>query len=99
MTLEQLRIFAAVAERKHVTQAARALNLAQSAASHAIRGIERTMHGTVASSISFAAMTRPWPAMITPSESIRMGSKKPYFAMLATICVTCAGEWVRAFLA
>jgi DNA-binding transcriptional LysR family regulator len=32
MTLEQLRIFVAVAEREHVTEAARMLNLAQSAA-------------------------------------------------------------------
>ena len=40
MTLEQLRIFVAVAERQHVTQAARALNLAQSAASHAIAELE-----------------------------------------------------------
>lgn len=40
MTLEQLRIFIAVAERQHVTQAAQALNLAQSAASHAIATLE-----------------------------------------------------------
>jgi DNA-binding transcriptional LysR family regulator len=40
MTLEQLRIFVAVAERQHVTQAARALNLAQSAMSHAITALE-----------------------------------------------------------
>lgn len=40
MTLEQLRIFVAVAERQHVTQAARALNLAQSAVSHAVRALE-----------------------------------------------------------
>jgi DNA-binding transcriptional LysR family regulator len=40
MTLEQLRIFVAVAERQHVTQAARALHLAQSAASHAITALE-----------------------------------------------------------
>jgi DNA-binding transcriptional LysR family regulator len=40
MTLEQLRVFVAVAERQHVTQAARALNLAQSAASHAIAALE-----------------------------------------------------------
>ncbi len=40
MTLEQLRIFVAVAERQHVTQAARALNLAQSATSHAIAALE-----------------------------------------------------------
>ena len=40
MTLEQLRIFVAVAERQHMTEAARALNLAQSAASHAISALE-----------------------------------------------------------
>ncbi|MCK0196107.1 LysR family transcriptional regulator [Ancylobacter sp. 6x-1] len=40
MTLEQLRIFVAVAEREHVTRAAQALNLAQSAASHAIAALE-----------------------------------------------------------
>jgi len=40
MTLDQLRIFVAVAERQHVTDAAEALNLAQSAASHAIASLE-----------------------------------------------------------
>ena len=40
MTLEQLRIFVSVAERGHVTEGARALNLAQSAASHAIASLE-----------------------------------------------------------
>lgn len=40
MTLEQLRIFVAVAERQHMTQAARDLNLAQSAASSAIAALE-----------------------------------------------------------
>jgi DNA-binding transcriptional LysR family regulator len=40
LTLDQLRIFVAVAERQHVTQAAEALNLAQSAASHAIASLE-----------------------------------------------------------
>ena len=41
MTLEQLRIFVAVAERQHVTRAANALNLAQSAVSHAIGMLEQ----------------------------------------------------------
>ncbi|WJR75933.1 LysR family transcriptional regulator [Bradyrhizobium sp. NP1] len=40
MTLEQLRIFVAVAEKQHVTQAARELNLTQSASSAAIAALE-----------------------------------------------------------
>ena len=40
MTLEQLRIFVAVAEREHVTRAAHALNLTQSAVSSAVGAIE-----------------------------------------------------------
>lgn len=40
MTLDQLRIFVTVAERQHVTRAAQALNLAQSAASSAIAALE-----------------------------------------------------------
>jgi DNA-binding transcriptional LysR family regulator len=38
MTLEQLRIFVVVAERQHITRAAEALNLTQSAVSAAIEG-------------------------------------------------------------
>jgi DNA-binding transcriptional LysR family regulator len=44
MTLEQLRIFAAVAEREHVTQAAGVLNLTQAAVSASIAALE-TQHG------------------------------------------------------
>jgi DNA-binding transcriptional LysR family regulator len=44
MTLEQLRIFIAVAERQHVTRAAEALNIAQSAASASIAALE-SRHG------------------------------------------------------
>jgi DNA-binding transcriptional LysR family regulator len=40
LTLEQLRVFVAVAERQHMTRAAEALNLAQSAASAAIAALE-----------------------------------------------------------
>src|SRR6185312_15550431 len=40
MTLEQLRIFVAVAEREHVTQAARDLGLTQSATSAAFTALE-----------------------------------------------------------
>ncbi|WP_022692224.1 LysR family transcriptional regulator [Sphingomonas oryzagri] len=44
MTLEQLRIFVAVAERQHVTRAAEAINVTQSAASNAIAALE-ARHG------------------------------------------------------
>lgn len=40
MTLEQLRIFVAVAERQHVTRAAEALNMTQSAVSAAVSSLE-----------------------------------------------------------
>jgi DNA-binding transcriptional LysR family regulator len=40
MTLEQLRIFVAVAEREHVTRAAHAINITQSAASSAVAALE-----------------------------------------------------------
>ncbi len=44
MTLDQLRVFVAVAEREHVTRAAQALHLAQSAVSAAIAALE-ARHG------------------------------------------------------
>jgi len=44
MTLEQLRIFVAVAGRLHLTKAARSLNITQSAASAAVAALERR-HG------------------------------------------------------
>ncbi len=46
MTLEQLRIFVGVAEREHMTKAAEALNVTQSAASAAIAALE-TRHNVV----------------------------------------------------
>jgi DNA-binding transcriptional LysR family regulator len=46
VTLEQLRIFVAVAERQHVTRAAEALNLTQSAVSSAVTTLE-ARHGVV----------------------------------------------------
>ena len=46
MTLEQLRIFVAVAEREHVTRASEALRLTQSAVSAAIATLE-AQHGIV----------------------------------------------------
>ncbi|WP_298285132.1 LysR family transcriptional regulator [Acidocella sp.] len=46
MTLEQLRIFIAVAEREHMTRAAQALNLTQAAVSASIAALE-SQSGTV----------------------------------------------------
>ncbi len=46
MTLDQLRIFLAVAHREHVTRAAEALNMTQSAVSAAIAALE-ARHGVV----------------------------------------------------
>lgn len=43
MTLEQLRVFIAVAERLHVTQASKALNMTQSAVSAAIQALEASL--------------------------------------------------------
>ena len=45
MTLDQLRVFVAVAERQHLTKAAEALNLAQSAVSTAISTLENRSAG------------------------------------------------------
>lgn len=40
MTLEQLRVFVAVAERQHMTRAAEALHIAQSAVSATVASLE-----------------------------------------------------------
>lgn len=84
MTLDQLRVFVAVAERQHVTHAAKALNLAQSAVSAAIaaleerhgtklfhrvgRGIELTEAGTVFLNEARAVLARAASAELVLSE-------------------------------
>ena len=70
MTLEQLRIFIAVAERQHVTRAAQALNLAQSAASHAIRrwGRATTRSSSTGSSRSIE-LTKAGQAFLTEARA------------------------------
>lgn len=58
----------------------------------------RTMHGTVARPISFrhdaAVAGNDYPPRIDQNRVV-----KPNSTTLATIWVTCAGEWVRAFFA
>jgi len=84
MTLEQLRIFIAVAERQHVTRAAEALNLSQSAVSAAIgllegrhgaklfdrvgRGIELTEAGALFLNEARAVLARAEAAELVLSE-------------------------------
>jgi DNA-binding transcriptional LysR family regulator len=60
MTLEQLRIFAEVAAREHITRAATYLNMTQSAVSAAITTLE-TRHGVTLLTASAApsSSTRP----------------------------------------
>lgn len=84
MTLEQLRVFVAVAERQHVTRAAEALRIAQSAASASIaalegrhgaklfhrvgRGIELTEAGTLFLVEARAVLARAEAAELVLSE-------------------------------
>jgi DNA-binding transcriptional LysR family regulator len=84
MTLEQLRIFVAVAERQHVTRAAEALGLSQSATSSAVatlearhgvplfhrigRGIELTDAGRVFLAEAQAVLARAEAAELALSE-------------------------------
>jgi DNA-binding transcriptional LysR family regulator len=84
VTLEQLRIFVAVAERQHMTRAAEALHLAQSAASAAVatleerhrtklfhrvgRGIELTEAGKIFLPEAKAVLARAEAAELTLSE-------------------------------
>ena len=84
MTLDQLRVFVAVAERQHVTRAAEALNIAQSAASASVaalegrhgaklfhrvgRGIELTEAGTLFLAEARAVLARTEAAELVLSE-------------------------------
>ena len=110
MTLEQLRIFVAVAERQHVTRAAQALNLAQSAASAAVaalearhgtrlfhrvgRGIELTEAGRVFLAEARSVLARAEAAELVLSE---LGSlKRGTLAIEASL--TIAGYWLPRHL-
>jgi DNA-binding transcriptional LysR family regulator len=110
MTLEQLRVFVAVAERQHVTRAAAALNLAQSAVSAAIaalearhgaklfhrvgRGIELTEAGTLFLVEARAVLARAEAAELVLSEL--GGLKRGTLAMQAS--QTIASYWLPRHL-
>jgi DNA-binding transcriptional LysR family regulator len=111
MTLEQLRIFVAVAERQHMTQAARALNLSQSAASTAIslletqyrtrlfdrvgRGIVLTESGRLFLAEARAVLARAEAAELALSELA--GLARGTLAIQAS--QTIAGYWLPRHLA
>lgn len=110
MTLEQLRVFAAVAERQHVTRAAEALNMAQSAASAAIaalegrhgaklfhrvgRGIELTEAGTLFLVEAKAVLARAEAAELVLSE---LGGLKRG-TLLVQASQTIASYWLPRHL-
>ena len=55
------------------------------------------MVGTVSILRVLAASTRPWPARMTSSSSIRTGTRKPNWEIPAASNSTCLLPWVRAF--
>lgn len=110
MTLEQLRVFVAVAERQHVTRAAEVLHIAQSAASASIaalegrhgaklfhrvgRGIELTEAGTLFLVEARAVLARAEAAELVLSEL--GGLKRGTLAVQAS--QTIASYWLPRHL-
>ncbi|HTW28291.1 MAG TPA: LysR substrate-binding domain-containing protein [Acetobacteraceae bacterium] len=110
MTLDQLRVFVAVAERQHVTRAAHVLNLAQSAVSAAIatlearhgvklfdrvgRGIELTEAGTAFLEEARAVLARAESAELVLSE---LGGLTRG-TLLVQASQTIAGYWLPRHL-
>ena len=110
MTLDQLRIFVAVAERQHVTRAAEALNLAQSAASAAIgalegrhgaklfhrvgRGIELTEAGSLFLTEARAVLARADAAELVLSEIVGLKRGR----LLVQASQTIASYWLPRHL-
>lgn len=110
MTLDQLRIFVAVAEREHVTRAAEALNLAQSAVSSAVniiegrhaiklfhrvgRGIELTEAGRIFLNEARAVLARAASAELVLAEL--SGLRRGTLSLQAS--QTIASHWLPRFL-
>ncbi len=110
MTLDQLRVFVSVAERQHVTRAAEALGLAQSAVSHAVgvledglgvrlfnrigRGIELTEAGRTLLEEARAVLARAEAARLRLSE---LGEGKRGVLRVGA-SQTIAGYWLPSRL-
>lgn len=110
MTLEQLRVFVAVAERQHVTRAAEALNIAQSAVSASVaalegrhgaklfhrvgRGIELTEAGALFLAEARAVLARAESAELVLSE---LGGLK-HGTLSVYASQTIAGYWLPSYL-
>jgi DNA-binding transcriptional LysR family regulator len=110
MTLEQLRIFVAVATREHVTQAARDLNLTQSATSAAVAALEARYQTKLfdrvgrrivltATGKAFLVEARSILARVAAAETVLddlAGLQRGQLALAAS--QTIANDWLPAFI-
>ncbi|CCD95667.1 putative transcriptional regulatory protein, LysR family [Bradyrhizobium sp. ORS 375] len=110
MTLEQLRIFVAVATREHVTQAARELNLTQSATSAAVAALEARYQTRLfdrvgrrivltAAGKAFLVEAKAVLARAAAAETVLddlAGLKRGQLALAAS--QTISGYWLPAFI-
>lgn len=110
MTLEQLRIFVAVATREHVTQAARDLNLTQSATSAAVAALEARYQTKLFDRVGRRiVLTAAGKAFLIEAKSILArvasaeivlddlaGLKRGQLSLAAS--QTIAGYWLPAFI-
>lgn len=111
MTLDQLRIFVAVAEREHVTRAATALNLTQSAVSatvstleerHGVRLFHRVGRGIELTGTGRAFLAEARGVLARAEEARRMlddaaGLERGRLSLVAS--QTIAGYWLPPILA
>ena len=111
MTLEQLRIFVAVAEREHVTRASKALNLTQSAVSatvstledrHGVRLFHRVGRGIALTETGRAFLAEARGVLARAAEAQRMlddaaGLRRGRLSLVAS--QTIASYWLPPVLA